>query len=844
MKKRNNSILILVLLSNILFGQKIDTKHLTLNLKFDWIKRQAFGTADLTFSVLHTTNKILLDAGYLNINSILIHNKPLKFNYLGGDTNDNLEITLDQFYTPNTFIQLTIHYQTMHENKSDPNSIWGSFGKGLRFQQPTSTTPTKRKQIWSSGEPNNNKYWFPCNEDIADIHTTEFIATVEKPLMVISNGNLIETVENKDSTRTYHYKSEIPFPNYLVSLVIGEYVDVIQNSNGITIHNYGYPHELEAVKATTELLPEMMQFIEEKTAYKYPYPHYTQVVVQDYPFPGLIGQHRASIISDNYIDDYGVHKDFKYLWDGVAVQALTNQWFGNLLMPKSWDDIWLNKAFGQYFAGLFTIKDNAKTEYLSYYLPFEKNNALGNWNANNKHPLVTQNIKDPINLPNDNDNHYKGSLVLRMLQKEIGESDWWNSVQLFVKSNVNKQINTKDFQQAIEQTTGKSYQWFFDQWIYKMGIPKFEVTKQYNTSKKELKLIVNQIQKKDSSTEYGQADFFQGKMEIEIDRNIIPIQIHPKKENIYYFTLSKAPDFVNFNFEDNWICETEYLQSTHEYLYQLLQSHDVVAKQKALDQLVVIAQDTSTNPMIKNKIIHAFQQEITSNGYWRYRQYALVSLRKILTLPYDDYTTTMLLNLIISEMSWLKGSAINMLGNTKNVTYVDIYQKALNDNSDRVINAAAIALGKTKSIKAKEILIALDKKPSWKNQSRISALNGLEQLGDTSTVDFIIECIKDKQSPRWYLATPVWDYPFTAINTLIALGKAELAYPILFDRIQKSLLDNDLNDIFQNVQLIELLKLEQSKEVYVLLQQKFKNDPDILETISMYESNFLESIKK
>ncbi|MBK7245162.1 MAG: hypothetical protein IPH98_15140 [Saprospiraceae bacterium] len=83
----------------------------------------------------------------------------------------------------------------------------------------------------------------------------------------------------------------------------------------------------------------------------------------------------------------------------------------------------------------------------------------------------------------------------------------------------------------------------------------------------------------------------------------------------------------------------------------------------------------ATGPMTKNKIIHAFQQEITSNGYWRYRQYALVSLRKILTLPYDDYTTTMLLNLIISEKSWLKASAINMLGNTKNETYVDIYQK-------------------------------------------------------------------------------------------------------------------------------------------------------------------------
>ncbi|MBK7245161.1 MAG: hypothetical protein IPH98_15135 [Saprospiraceae bacterium] len=100
-----------------------------------------------------------------------------------------------------------------------------------------------------------------------------------------------------------------------------------------------------------------------------------------------------------------------------------------------------------------------------------------------------------------------------------------------------------------------------------------------------------------------------------------------------------------------------------------------------------------------------------------------------------------------------------------------------------MINAAAIALGKTKSIKAKEILIALDKKPSRKNQSRISSLNGLEQLGDTSTVDFIIECV-GQSIPRWYLATPVWDYPFTAINTLVALSKTELAYPIIFDRFK------------------------------------------------------------
>ncbi|MBK7245163.1 MAG: hypothetical protein IPH98_15145 [Saprospiraceae bacterium] len=168
------------------------------------------------------------------------------------------------------------------------------------------------------------------------------------------------------------------------------------------------------------------------------------------------------------------------------------------------------QSFWTVFCRIIYYKDNSKTEYLSYYLPFEKNNALANWNANNKHPLVTQNINDPINLPNDNDNHYKGSLVLRMLQKEIGESDWWKSVQLFVKSNANKQINTKDFQQAIEQTTGKSYQWFFDQWIYKMGMPKFKVTKQYNTSKR-IEINCKSNSNKDSSMNMGRQISFKVK---------------------------------------------------------------------------------------------------------------------------------------------------------------------------------------------------------------------------------------------------------------------------------------------------------------------------------------------
>lgn len=828
----------------ISLGQNVDTKHISLNLQFNWPKKQAFGTAEITASVQKTGNKIYLDVGNLAIKSIVLNNQNLKFTYDGGDLDNNLEIFLDKKYQPNENFTLKIDYQTLYENRADPNAIWGSFGKGLRFFQPTSTAPNKRKQIWSSGEPQNNKYWFPCNEDMVDIHTTEIKATIEKPLMLISNGNLVEVVDNQDNTKTYHYKSDSPFPNYLVAIVVGEYQELIQNSKGKIIYNFGYPHEMEAVVATTELLPDMMQFLEEKTGYAYPFKGYSQVVVQDYPFPGLVGQNTAALLSDNYIDDYGVHQDFKYLWDGVAVQALVNQWFGNLIMPKSWEDIWLNNAFAQYFAGLYTIKSNSKAEYLLWYYPFERTNVISDWQAENKHPIVPHQIKELTIFTTDSYSKFRGALVLRMLQKEMGDENWWKAIQYYVKTNAGKQVNTKDFQNALEKISGKSYQWFFEQWIYKIGLPKFEVTKAYNASQNQLSLTVKQIHNLDKTTDYQQVMFFEGGIDIEINNRVEKIYLKPQAENTFTFSMAEKPKFVNFNVEETFLCESIFEKPLEEYFYQLQNSQDILAKQKSLDKLVKIAQDSVTADSLKEKITKIMMAEFQSGQYWRYRAYVLGCLQKIFTLPYNEATIAFLIEAIKKEKSWIKSTAINILGNSNEVKYKDLYINALADESDRVINAAANALGKTKSKDVFDILMSLEYKPSWKNQNRISALNGLQQLGDTRAIAYALKCLADNQSPRWYLATPVWDYPFAAVNTLVTLGKAELGYPILLERFKKSLADNDLNDIFQNVQLINLLRDKRANEIYDLLKEKFKADSGVLDAVKNYERQFLESIKK
>lgn len=836
-------LLSILFFSNYAFGQNIDTKHISLVLQFDWEKKQAFGTEEITASVTKESNTIYLDAGMLCIQSVELNHQQLKFNYDGGDADNNLEIFLNKKYSPSEIFTLQITYHSTYENRSDPNNIGGSFGKGLRFFLPTSTTPNKHSQIWSSGEPENNKYWFPCNEDIADIHTTEIKATVEKPLMLISNGSLISIKDNKNNTRTFHYKSAVAFPNYLVSVVVGDFADVQLNANGKKIHTYGYPHETKAIKATVGLLPDMMQFLEQKTGHPYPFQDYSQVVVQDYPFPGLVGQHMSSLLSDNYIDDDGVHKDFKYLWDGVAMQALANQWFGNLLMPKCWGDIWLNNAFAQYFAGLYTAKSNGKDEYFTYYYPYEKLNVLSDWQAGNKHAIAGKNIKDLASFTADSYSKFRGALVLRMLQKEMGEENWWKAVRYFVKTNAGKQVSTEDFQAAVEKIAGNSYQWFFDQWIYKLGLPTFEISKSYSSLEKKLTVTVKQPSYKIDSTPYSQVDFFQGKILLEIDNKIHTINLKPQKVNTFAFAAKTIPQFVNFNYEESYLCESTFAKTKEEYLAQFQNSIDVLGKQDAGNHLIAIANDSSTNLFFKENIKEAFTKQIQSGQYWRYRAWALGALSKIVTQHDDTEMVALLKSLVHTENSWLKSTAINLLGKSGSIANSDIYISALQDKSDRVINSAAIALGKTKDPRAFDILMNLEKQSSWKNQNRISGLNGLQQLGDTSAVGYVLACIKDNHSPRWYLATPVWDYPFAAVNTLISLGKGELAYPLLFERLKKSLEEGDVNDIFQNVQLIDLLKDKRAKEIYALLKESFLGDAVVLEAVTNYENQYLESIK-
>ena len=141
-----------------------------------------------------------------------------------------------------------------------------------------------------------------------------------------------------------------------------------------------------------------------------------------------------------------------------------------------------------------------------------QNAYFGAWNEGLRRPIVTNRFENKDAMF-DTYAYPRGAAVLHMLRKHLGDEAFFKSLNHYLTSNAHQPVSTEDLRIAIEETTGQSMDWFFDQWLYRMGHPIFEVTKSYDDTKKQLTLTVKQTQKINPKNEFPQVEFFQTSVE-------------------------------------------------------------------------------------------------------------------------------------------------------------------------------------------------------------------------------------------------------------------------------------------------------------------------------------------
>lgn len=466
----------------------------------------------LDITTLTDLNQILLDIAEIKVNSVNLcknngnktdNNIKIDFNDNYKDNPDKLIITLSDIIKKGTSMSLVINYSAGFDIEK---KTLGKPRSGFYFVSHDKRHCSNSFQIWTQGEANESRYWFPCLDDPQVKFPREIHVTVPEDYIVISNGvkEIFEHLNEGSNQKEceWIWKQSQPISTYLTSIVIGKFknktVQYQRNGHDKDIPlEYYWSEEVERRNYDPMLTygdtPNYLKFIEEYLRVDYPYEKYSQVAVEDFDYGGMENASCTTLEGEVFHDKNALPN---YTFDDVVViHELAHQWFGDLVTCKYWSHLWLNEGFATYFESLYLDKEyinNNKTksrDEFYYYVITSIFDVYISESLQYKRPIVTKVYKHP----DDSDGHtyQKGGSILHMLRSEIGDENFSNSLKNYLTSYSNKSVETDDLRKVMEDESGISLERFFDQWVYRKGHPVLDID--LVLSKDELKVVVKQI---------------------------------------------------------------------------------------------------------------------------------------------------------------------------------------------------------------------------------------------------------------------------------------------------------------------------------------------------------------
>jgi aminopeptidase N len=462
--------------------RQYDLQHLRLDLAFDWDARGVAGTATNTLvPLLPGLDTLVFNAAEMEVGRVRVNGAERPFTL--DPRAETLTVRLDRAYGPQDRLEVAIDYA-------------GHPKAGLYFVGPDAGYPRKARQIYSQGEPDLNRHWFPSWDYPNDRATTEMVATVKRPLRVVSNGKLLEVKDLADGRQTWHWRMDVPHSTYLVSVAIGDFTKVADVWRGIPVEYY-VPSGTDEATARRSFgdTPKILEFYSQATGRPYPYAKYAQSAVLDYMWGGM---ENISATTQTARTLHPARVDADAPSEGLVAHETAHQWFGDLLTCEDWSNTWLNEGFADYFTALYKGSAHGADAF-DLEVDGLRQGYLGEATGRYRRPLTARVYADPIDMF-DSHSYNKGALVLHMVRGLVGEEGWTKGIREYVERFAAQTVTTADFQDSVERSTGVSLGALFDQYVHGAGHPELKVKWDYQQETRQVHLEVKQTQKLDGQT--------------------------------------------------------------------------------------------------------------------------------------------------------------------------------------------------------------------------------------------------------------------------------------------------------------------------------------------------------
>ena len=729
-------------------------RHLALELAVDPRARALTGTATLRCSVIAAgTRTVELDAVELEIDAVTAGGKPAPFRHDGRRLRVELPAPLDA----GSELILAITYR-------------GTPRRGLYFVGPDEGYPHKPLQVWSQGQDEDSRHWFPCIDTPNQKATSEVTVTVPASLFALSNGVLVSD-RTEGERRTLHWRLDVPHSCYLVTLAVGDFAAIEARWRDVPVVYYVERGREAAAERTLARTPEMLELFSRRFGVPYPYPRYAQVFVADFIFGGMENT-SATTLTDVVLLDERATLDHDV--DALVSHELAHQWFGDLVTCRDWGEGWLNEGFATYAEYLWREhhegRDAADIELEEWAELYFGEDA-----ARYRRTIATRHYDEPIDVF-DHHLYEKGGRVLHMLRHLLGDDAFWATLAHYLGKHRHGVVESRDLARAVEDATGKNVDWFMSQWVIDgAGHPELDVSLRWDAETRLAAITVEQRQKVDARTPLfrlpTQVRFRVGERGADVD---VPLEITDAR-HVFHVRLDGEP--VQAIFDPGRVLLAAVKVDKPEPVW----AAELAAATLGIDRAAAAQALAKRGGAAAER---ALGTALERDAYWAVRASAALGLGTIRTAAARDR----LVRALAAEQNPRARRVIaRALGDFVNDPAAAAALAAVVERGDAsyfVEAEACLALGRTRAPRAGELLRIAATRESFTDVIRQHAYRGLAEARDDSALNLLVDGL------RWGRVTQGRRTAALALAQLVR-GRRDREARDVRERLELLLVDRD-----------------------------------------------------
>lgn len=390
------------------------------------------------------------------------------------DDSQTTKVSFDQTLSKGSKAKLTMTFSgTLNDNMA---GFYRSSFKAV----DGSTTYMATTQM----EPTDARRAFPCFDEPALKAKFTVTLIADDKMTCLSNMD-VASVKTVDSKVTGGKRKAVTFnptplmSTYLLAFIVGELNYIETNTFRVPVRVYApKDKDIEHGRFSLDLAAKTLEFYEKTFNSDFPLPKMDMIAIPDFSAGamenwGLVTYRVVDLLIDEKVSGAAV----KQRVAETVQHELAHQWFGNLVTMDFWDGLWLNEGFATWMSWYSCNVFYPDWKVWESYVTDNLAGALSLDSLRSSHPIeVPVKRADEINQIFDAISYSKGSSVIRMISKYIGEETFMEGIRRYLKKHAFGNTETGDLWAALSDASGKDVGKVMDIWTKKVGFPVVTVT--------------------------------------------------------------------------------------------------------------------------------------------------------------------------------------------------------------------------------------------------------------------------------------------------------------------------------------------------------------------------------